>query len=524
MEEQLTLPAILTPDRRQKRLALIVALLVPVPFIAIIPFGQIELPAVTAYIPVVDTVMLINDSIAATLLFAQFSIVRSPSLLALAGGFLLTALLVIPHALTFPGAFAPHGLLGAGLQTTPWLNEFWFLGLPSAVIAYVLLKQAKPIPGDAVRRAIFATIAVVFVLTYALLWLATDGVDFLPAIMSDSVRPQLAWHFLPIVVLAVIAMALLWSRRHSSLDLWLLVMLEAWTLNALMFNKLVVRFSLFWYCGRVFSALAASIVLLFLLYETTLVYWRLARSHMMLERERNNKLMSLEAAAASISHEMKQPLTAIAANGSAALRLLELAPPDIEEARSALNDVVDDGHRASQVLDNLRILFGRVDRQQGAVDVNEAALGALRTLRTELTDHGVAARIELTPELPPVMGHRGQLQEVITNLLHNAIEAMNTVGRDRRVLTVRTRPDSGRGIVVDVEDSGPGIDPKYLGSIFDAFVTTKPGGTGLGLAICRMIVDRHGGQLTASSDGRNGASFQIVLPTAPADGRATRSS
>jgi hypothetical protein len=116
MEEQLTLPATL-PDTRQKRLVLIVALLVPVPFIAIIPFGRIQLPQVDSYIPVVDTVMLINDTIAATLLFVQFSITRSASLLALASGFLLTAFLVIPHALTFPGAFTPNGLLGAGLQT-----------------------------------------------------------------------------------------------------------------------------------------------------------------------------------------------------------------------------------------------------------------------------------------------------------------------------------------------------------------------------------------------------------------------
>src|SRR5262249_27312570 len=151
------LPAVLAPDARQKRLALIAALLVPVPFIAIIPFGQNELPRIDSYIPVIDTVMLINDSIAATLLFAQFSVLRAPSLLALAGGFLLTALLVIPHALSFPGAFAPEGLLGSGLQTTPWLNEFWFLGLPAAVIAYALLKRydrTHPVPRRAVPLSI----------------------------------------------------------------------------------------------------------------------------------------------------------------------------------------------------------------------------------------------------------------------------------------------------------------------------------------------------------------------------------
>src|SRR5262252_4027168 len=166
MEEQLIFPATLPPDDKQKRLALIVALLLPIPFIAIIPIGQIQLPRIDSYIPVVDTVMLINDSIVATLLFAQFSIMRSPSLLALAGDFLLTAFPVIPHALTFPGALAPDGLLGAGLQTTPWLNEFWFLGLPSAVIVYVYLKNSGPISRSAIGFAVLTTVTAVFALTW----------------------------------------------------------------------------------------------------------------------------------------------------------------------------------------------------------------------------------------------------------------------------------------------------------------------------------------------------------------------
>jgi signal transduction histidine kinase len=244
---------------------------------------------------------------------------------------------------------------------------------------------------------------------------------------------------------------------------------------------------------------------------------RLARSNMMLERQRSNKLMSLEATAASISHEMKQPLTAITANGLSALRFLERSPPDLDEARSALSDIVSDGFRVSGVLDNIRALFGRVDRKQERIDVNEAARAALRPLRGDLSDHSVAARVELAPELPAVMGHRGQLEEVVVNLLHNAIEAMDTVSVDRRVLTVRTRPDGANAVIVEVEDRGPGIDPKHLESMFDAFVTTKPHGTGLGLAICRMIIERHGGQLSAVSDGKRGALFRIVLPIGAAD-------
>src|SRR5215468_5609121 len=160
MEEQLLLPSTLPPDRGQKRLALIVALLVPIPFIAILPFGQIQLPRVDSYIPVVDTIILINDSITATLLLAHFSITRSRSLLALAAGFLFTAFLIIPHALTLPGAFAPNGFLGARLQTPAWLNELWHLGLPTAVIAYALLKRAdaNPMPRGAVPFAILGSI------------------------------------------------------------------------------------------------------------------------------------------------------------------------------------------------------------------------------------------------------------------------------------------------------------------------------------------------------------------------------
>ena len=250
---------------------------------------------------------------------------------------------------------------------------------------------------------------------------------------------------------------------------------------------------------------------------------RLARSNVMLERQRNNKLMSLEAMAASISHEMKQPLTAITANGVAALHLLERAPPDLEEARSALSDIVGDGYRVSRVLDNIRSLFGRVDQKQEPIDANEAARASLRSLRGELNEHGVTARVELAPELPLVLGHRGQLEEVIANLIHNAIEAMDGVGAERRVLTVRTKRGGDNAVVLDVDDSGPGVDPKHLDAIFDAFVTTKPQGTGLGLAICRMIIERHGGQLSALSDGRTGARFQIVLPSQRTDVRGQRS-
>ena len=238
-----------------------------------------------------------------------------------------------------------------------------------------------------------------------------------------------------------------------------------------------------------------------------------------LEGERDNKLMNIEVVAASIAHEVRQPLAAIAINGSAALRFLERVPLDIDEVRTILNGMIDDCHRVSEVFDTIRALFRRVDQKREPIVVNEIALDVLQAMREELTDHGVTTETELAPELPRVDGHWSQLRQVIFNLIHNAIESMdNTMDRSRvlRVITKNNGPDA---ITVAVEDSGPGINPGRLDNIFDPFITTKPGGMGLGLAICRMIVERHGGKLSAFSDGRNGARFQFVLPVGLTDSR-----
>ena len=240
---------------------------------------------------------------------------------------------------------------------------------------------------------------------------------------------------------------------------------------------------------------------------------RLAHANLLLEHERDNKLMNVEAIAASIAHEIKQPLAAIVMNGGAALQLLGTAPPDHDEVRAALNDMIADSHRTSEVFEGIRALFRKVDHERQLIDMNEIILRVLQSLRGELKDHGVTTRTELMSGLPLVEGNRNQLQQVVFNLVHNALEAMNATTDRSRVLRVRTEHRGRDAIAVAVEDSGPGIDPKQLDGIFDAFFTTKAHGMGLGLAICRMIIGRHGGQLTVSSDGKRGALFQFVLPT-----------
>jgi signal transduction histidine kinase len=239
---------------------------------------------------------------------------------------------------------------------------------------------------------------------------------------------------------------------------------------------------------------------------------RLARSNMLLERERESKLMNVQAIIAAIAHEMVQPLGAITANAGAAVRWLERTPPDQDEARAALNRIKNEGHRASEVFDSIRALFGKVNQERQPVDVNNIILSVIHSLEGQLNDQEVAVHRELAAKLPLIAGHSGQLREVIFNLVTNALEAMRSTTNRNRVLHVRTELRDRDTITVEIQDSGPGIDPTKLAGIFGAFVTTKTHGTGLGLAICHMIVERHGGQLTASSDGKSGALFRFILP------------
>jgi signal transduction histidine kinase len=242
----------------------------------------------------------------------------------------------------------------------------------------------------------------------------------------------------------------------------------------------------------------------------------------MLERERDNKLMNIEAITAAIAHEVKQPLAAIVINGKAALRFLDRSPPDHDEVRANLNNMVKDGFRTSEVFDGIRALFRKADDGAKQVDVNEIIHATLQSLREELLDHKIETRAELNSDLPPVDGHKGQLQEVISNLIHNAVDAINATTDRSRMLRVTTKAHGDNAIKLTVEDSGAGIDANKLEKIFGAFITTKSQGMGLGLAICRMIIEKHNGQITASSDGKNGALFQVVLPIKSTENSVTQ--
>jgi C4-dicarboxylate-specific signal transduction histidine kinase len=232
--------------------------------------------------------------------------------------------------------------------------------------------------------------------------------------------------------------------------------------------------------------------------------------------------MPLTPRRAAIAHEVRQPLTRITTGGNAAQRFLKMVPPQQDKAQTALEGIVNAGHSTSEIIEGFRALFAKSDQRQQLLDVNEIIRGALEPMSSELADHHVELRSELISDLPHVYGNRSQLQEVVSNLIVNAIEAMETTSSPDRVLRVRTELCDDKAIAVVVEDSGPGIDKDKLGSIFTPFVTTKGYGKGLGLAISRMIVEYHGGKLTASSNHKAGASFQFMLPVASRDKDSAR--
>jgi signal transduction histidine kinase len=174
--------------------------------------------------------------------------------------------------------------------------------------------------------------------------------------------------------------------------------------------------------------------------------------------------------------------------------------------------MIGDSHRASQVFDNIRALFGKADEGHGPIDVNQLIRDVVIGFQEDLAQHGITARVELKGDLPKIVAHRGQLQQVLINLIRNAIEAMQADRNDHRVLQVSSRLHGDDRIIISIEDSGPGIDPRHAENIFDAFVTTKSAGMGLGLALCRMIIERHSGELSVSPAHPRGSIFRILLP------------
>jgi signal transduction histidine kinase len=455
----------LPPSQQQRRLAFAIIAVFLVGVFFTIPFAHTRLPRLDAWLPFYSTTIFITDIITAALLFSQFSIVRQRALQVLAMGYLFSALIVIPHNLSFPGLHAPEGLIGGGLQTTVWLYLAWHMASPLSVIFYEMAKGADDATSASERPAraeIGSGVAMVIAFVCAVIWFVTAQHDLLPAIYRDraSLAPLANVAAAVVALLCVIALALLWIRGSSVLDLWLMVTVCAWLLEITLQGLFLTdRFSLAWYLGRVYSIVAGSVVLIVLLSETTTLYAHLARTVMRQRREREGRQFAMDAMAATIAHEVNQPLGAIALYSQASLRFLAETPPNIGEVRAGLEHIVRDSVRGSEVIARLRAMFKKGDHERTWCNVNHLVQEVLGMLDVELRAQRVSVLPELREDLSLVLADRVQLQEVILNLIVNAIEAMRSVTNRACLLRIKSGvSDDARGILVTIQDSGTGID------------------------------------------------------------------
>jgi len=224
-----------------------------------------------------------------------------------------------------------------------------------------------------------------------------------------------------------------------------------------------------------------------------------------------NRISIMGELAASLSHEITQPIASARNNARAAQNFLDMQPPDLGEIREAVACVVGDVDRAGDIIDRIREQIKKAPPRKQRCDLNGAINEVIGLTRSMIVRNGVSVQTQLADALLPVQGDRVQLQQVVLNLILNAVEAMGSVEAGARELLIRTEHDDA-GVLVTVRDSGPGIDPTHLKRVFEPFYTTKSGGTGMGLSICRSIIDAHGGRLWAESNRPLGTVFQFTLP------------
>jgi PAS domain S-box-containing protein len=227
-----------------------------------------------------------------------------------------------------------------------------------------------------------------------------------------------------------------------------------------------------------------------------------------------NRVSTLGEMAASLAHEVKQPITAARNNARAALNFLDRSPPDLREVREAVDCIVGDADRAADIVERIRDHIKKAPPRKDRVDLNEAINEVIVLARRAITKNGVSVQTHLTEGSLPVQVDCVQVQQVVLNLILNAVEAMASVDAGARELLISIKQNETNGIVVAVGDSGPGIDPKNLDRVFEAFYTTKSSGVGMGLSICRSIIEAHGGRLWADANKPRGAVFQFTLPNA----------
>ena len=565
IDDQRVFLSTVSPSPRDWLLAAAIALLSLLAFVAIAPFAKVQLPVVPAFVPAYESALLINDLITAILLFGQFGILQSRALLVLAGGYLFSGLMAVPHALTFPGVFAPQGLLGAGPQTTAWLYISWHILFPLIIIAYALLRQGQGAIAatPSARRAIISTALFVVCAVTALTLAAILAEPALPPILSGiHYTPTAVFSLAVAGAVSLLSLVVLWARRpHTLLDLWLMVVMCAWLfdvgLSAVLNNG---RYDLGFYAGRIYVLLGASFVLAVMLVETTRLYTRLAgaarrvtdyaatletgvrtrtiellRSNEALKTEiserrqaeaqliQAQKMEAIGNLTGGMAHDFNNLLGIIIGNLDL-LRDLHSSDPDADElAGEALSAAL----RGADLTRRLLAFARRQPLQPTKTDLNELIAGIVKLLERTLGED-IQITLDLNPDTWSVVVDPAQLESALTNLATNARDAMSGGGQliivtgnrelDADYASQHAEVRPGEYAVIEVSDTGSGMPPEVASRIFEPFYTTKEQGkgTGLGLSMVFGFIKQSGGHINVYSEVGIGTTFRLYLLRAEA--------
>ena len=538
-------------SQSQRRFALVVVVFSALLFAVAIPFAKVKLTPISAFIPAYEFALIINDLITAVLLLGQFMKLRSRAILALAAGYLFDALIIIPHALSYPNVFGPEGVIGGGSQTTAWLYIFWHGGFPLFVIAYAWLKNSENDTARDISPPFLALAAASFlaVLVVAVTFVTTVTHDSLPPIMANASYTPTAIFFLGASwVFSLLALAVLWWRGiRSVLDVWIAVVMFAWVFDialSAVFNA--GRYDLGFYAGRIYGLLAASFVLIVVLLETSGLFSRLAETTAELQGEtlklkgdvrqgiarqheieaqlrQAQKMEAIGNLTGGMAHDFNNLLGVIIGN----LDLLRGKPrggatmdPEIDQLSG---EALDAALRGADLTKRLLAFARRQPLQPQRIEINEHVFGISKLVRRTLGDD-VEIKLDLGADVWPVVADLAQLEAALVNIMNNARDAMPMGGRltiatSNRILDedyVSLHPELAPGsyVLIELSDTGTGIPPDVLSRIFEPFFTTKePGkGTGLGLSMVFGFMKQSGGHINVYSETGHGTTFKLYLP------------
>jgi len=508
--------ALMPYTRRHRAMALgIVAGMLAV-WALLLPFVNLQIGRVDSFLPVVQTIMSAADLLTATLLFAQYTVQPHRALLVVATGYIFAGAFAFLQTLTFPGSYAPNGLIGDVYNTPAWFFVLWYTTFPLSILGYALLKDTGKISSRSIRASIAITLIFVSGAITLFSWLAISQTEHLPKFFTTGLMRQapLSNQFnVGLTILGCLVLLVLFVRRRTVLDLWLMV-----TLFAAIPNFLVAvyagsaRFSAGWYTARAFALIASCILLSVLVIEMTVLYSRLANALMMQRREHANRFVSIDAATAAIAHEINSPLGAITLNAETAQQELLARPLRLEVLGDILKDIGEASLRVKDTIVSVRSLFKDAKDQPAKINLEDVARQVLRLLQHELQQNEILVSTDFSVPAPFVHVDPAQMLQVILNLLKNAIEAMASTSRSDRRLNVGTRIGHDRLVVLYIQDTGPGVPDQDGARIFEPFFKTKRASMGLGLAICLTIIERYQGRLVLSKTGPQGSTFEIILP------------